>query len=323
VQRFATGLITTDFLEYPRPPFIGKSCRILNRLDPHRKCNAFDGKSIIRGREIVIEAQNRTAAQKVVGLIHGAAVLLWNDPILANQFWIVEEVKRQRNLQEGQRPLFQLCANELPLASMIAARASFRRNLVYALQKFLLSNQIFAPDVRSLDPSEGVYHHLSVFPDDHVRFAYAIIAGYSVIEELEMEPRMFPPEHPSTFANGKWDPVIRGDLENRLRAHRIDLSERVIWHLRGPPTRLQKKRPPRTTGKYPWTRGFVRDQAVEVIDAIADASWLRSKVSSHRLSDRASALSVYDVVNVQHLARRLLLEHLGFWRFHQRKASER
>ena len=56
------------------------------------------------------------------------------------------------------------------------------------------------------------------------------------------------------------------------------------------------------------------ESELQITDAIDYASWLRSKISAHRLSDLASSLSYYDVVNVQDLARRLLLEHLGFWK---------
>jgi hypothetical protein len=58
---------------------------------------------------------------------------------------------------------------------------------------------------------------------------------------------------------------------------------------------------------------------VHIADAIAHASWLRSKVSSHKLKeDLLRALSAYDVTNVQHLARNLILESLGYLRNHPR-----
>lgn len=62
----------------------------------------------------------------------------------------------------------------------------------------------------------------------------------------------------------------------------------------------------------------MRDVYVEVIDGIAYASWLRSSISAHRLPRLARSLTTYDVANVQHLARRLLLEVLGFWRYYER-----
>ncbi|MGH9612079.1 MAG: hypothetical protein ACRD4P_03255, partial [Bryobacteraceae bacterium] len=64
----------------------------------------------------------------------------------------------------------------------------------------------------------------------------------------------------------------------------------------------------------PWAQWDVRDALVELVDAIAHVSWLRSKISSHRMKhDLVQLVSVYDVANAQFLARRLLLESLGFW----------
>ena len=56
--------------------------------------------------------------------------------------------------------------------------------------------------------------------------------------------------------------------------------------------------------------GNVPDGWMDIVDAIACASWLRSKVASHRLGELATSLSPYDVENVQGLATRLLLECL-------------
>jgi hypothetical protein len=54
---------------------------------------------------------------------------------------------------------------------------------------------------------------------------------------------------------------------------------------------------------------------VSIVDAIAHASWLRSRVSAHKLKyEFARVLSVYDVSNAQFFARRLLLESLRLWR---------
>ena len=50
-------------------------------------------------------------------------------------------------------------------------------------------------------------------------------------------------------------------------------------------------------------------------DAIARASFLRSRVSSHKLGRKAASLTALDVANVQLLARRLLLEHLGVFKY--------
>jgi hypothetical protein len=65
----------------------------------------------------------------------------------------------------------------------------------------------------------------------------------------------------------------------------------------------------------PWSRWDILDVEVAIVDTIAHASWLRSRVSAHKLKyEFARVLSVYDVSNAQFLASRLLLESLRLWR---------
>ena len=115
--------------------------------------------------------------------------------------------------------------------------------------------------------------------------------------------------------DGKWNPIVKSDLENRLNNSGVDLSERLLWLVRGKPNRIEVKRTPELKSKMRWSTGKVRDAEIEVIDAILYASWLRSKVSSHKTNKLTYSLSPYDVENIQHLARRLLLEALGYWRY--------
>ena len=103
---------------------------------------------------------------------------------------------------------------------------------------------------------------------------------------------------------------MRAELEARLAAAKIDVNDTHVWTRRGRPTRIESRRRSTGVGKPRWSRGAVRDIEVSLIDAISDASWLRSKVSTHRFSDSVRSLTVYDVYNVQSLARRL-----GAWPF--------
>jgi len=63
-----------------------------------------------------------------------------------------------------------------------------------------------------------------------------------------------------------------------------------------------------------WNRKYgVRDKELAIADAIHYASWLRNFVAAHKLRALASEVSPYDVHNVQMVARRVLLGHLGLW----------
>jgi hypothetical protein len=100
---------------------------------------------------------------------------------------------------------------------------------------------------------------------------------------------------------------VKTDVEKRLAKSGIDILETHIWTLRGPETRIEKRRPPPSAGKPSWSRGRVRDVNVDLIEALALASWLRSGTTTHRFSE------IYDAHNVQSLARHLIMDKFGFW----------
>jgi len=56
----------------------------------------------------------------------------------------------------------------------------------------------------------------------------------------------------------------------------------------------------------------VRDRKVALVDAIAYGDYLRDWAAAHVVNPLTRSLSPYDVVNVQHVARFLLLASLGF-----------
>ena len=275
VKRFTTGLLTSDSRNYSTPPFCGKRWRIIYRNAEEHQLYRVESRRIIAAREILIEASNPATAQKAITLVHAATVLLWPAALMANQFWSVEELKiKTRNSRNA--PFFQASSEELPKACMIAAKASLRRKYAYALHKFLLSTQLFCMDVQSLDPSIPNFE-LSIFHDDHVRFAYAIVLAYSVIEELGIEMRASSAK-PSKLSDGTWNPEVKTCLEGRLHQCGIRYDKVFNWMKRGTPTRIERKLPARSMAKQPWARGRVRDVTLPLIDAIASASWLRSKI---------------------------------------------
>jgi hypothetical protein len=198
-------------------------------------------------------------------------------------------------------------------ACVIAARASRHRNTAYAAHLLAFSQSLAAIHHMDLDPSHWRHQPaVSPFGRDHVRLAYALIASYTAIEQLGLELRASA-QRPSKI-EGEWNPPVKSDLEARLRDANVDLSELALWTRRGTIRRVEMRRPPRRAATPEWSAGPIRDVEVEVVDAIADVSWLRSKVSAHRLSDDAASLTIYEVSNAQYLARRLLLSRLGLWR---------
>ena len=203
----------------------------------------------------------------------------------------------------------------IPLACLIAARAASRLQYMYALAKLRLSFEIFSLPSIELDPTHSGNAAKSSLPDDHVRMAFAIVTAWSSVEELGFEMRASN-KNPSKLPDGTWNPGVKAEIESRLRAGKINLKELFHWNLRGPRTGIEMKRAPTIVQAAPWARYQVRDGKMEIIDAIHYVSFLRSWLAAHKADKRlVRVLSVYDVANAQFLARRLLLEKMGFWRY--------
>lgn len=267
-------------------------------------------------KEIVIHAMSIERAQHVIDLVCSAHCALTGELELPEPPRAVS--KRAETAEDIEREILsggtagQLGLPHLPAACLIAAKASHRRTYQYALFKYVMSHRSVPLRRDALDPQRcPLEKWVSSSPADHVFNAFAIMSAYSVVEELRLEIRASS-QKPSKI-NGAWNPPVKESLEKRLRSAHINLSKRIIWHLRDTPTRIERERRLPSKQKCDWSYSRIRDVYMEVIDAINEASWLRSHVSAHKLDPLAGSLTVCDVANVQHLARRLLLEVLGFW----------
>jgi len=269
-------------------------------------------------KEIVVHARTEARAQYVVDLVL-AAYCLYSGNILAFDQLPVFPV-RATTMKEMEEQLLvgggrSMGVYHLPVSCAIAARASQKRVYQYALFKYLLSCRTVTLGPCLLDPQGSWEPGRLVWPlpNEHVFSANAITLAYSVLEELSCDIRASS-KAPSRIGDD-WNPIVKGDLQRRLTAVGISLSEPILWNLRQTPTRIERVRRPPGSAKCEWAKYGVRDTYLDVIEAIAYASWLRSTVSAHRASALTTSLTICDVANVQHLSRRLLLEALGFWRY--------
>ena len=263
-------------------------------------------------REVMIHAKSQRTAQNALDLILHALwlfsggqplvdrLLAWNEGYLEA---IPKDYRFDVELLKGR----SISTPPIPKACRVAARASFRRKYVYALAKYTLSIQMWSAHVLALSPNSP-YVPKFQRPIDQVILCQCIVLAYSVVEELGLDVRVS--RNKPSQVKGKWDPEVKRDLEERLSAAGIDLSEPFLWTARGPKRRLEIKRESPVIGRPTWACGCVRDGFMNVIDAIARASWLRSKVASHKVGKLTTSLSIYDVDNVQSLALRFLLESL-------------
>jgi len=316
-KNYYTGLIVDmDEPDQPSPPFKGAGWEVSfvkERHHPPRMRN---------GLEVVIHARSWASAQRALNLILSSIILYSGDPPLFDMPFIAHNSEEPK----FHNPLFRRGISEMsmntpgiPLACAIAAKASRRQKWVYALAKYKFSISLYGVFLIDLEPSHAPHLSVSSFPDDHVMFSYAIVSAYSVVEDLGLEIRASQ-KKPSRI-NGKWNPPVKEDLEKRLEKAGIDINETILWTVPGPKRKTEKRREIPVFNKAPWARGPIRDSEIALVDAIAYSDWLRDCVASHGFKDLTKILSPYDVVNVQHLARRLLLEVLGFWRYHEKTGN--
>lgn len=305
MRRYYTGLLVHPYEKLPRP-LNGRrwAITIEPKLDDDiRRAHTSDP------NEIVISAKTAERAQAVLTLILDSWTVLNGMLPAADDLRVIPEDDEEREQEESDslfNPREAWSRSGFPLSCLIAQRASMKRNLIYATALFRQSLALHANDVMELVPGAFPYQHRSMNPRDHVRFAYAIVTAYAALEQLGLSL------HGECFRRGVWIKEKREDLERRLKHAGIILNDPLLWTLRGGKTRLEAKRPPTVVRKCTWSRGQVRDCEVDFVDAIADLRWFRSRVGAHDVDSLASVLSVHDVANAQGLARRAVLESMGF-----------
>jgi hypothetical protein len=156
----------------------------------------------------------------------------------------------------------------------------------------------------------------SPYSVDHVRFAQAITLAYAAIEELGLtvNPRIGDSGTPRAKLNdGTWVPEVLTDIQRRLAASHVSGDQVVYWHRRGRIRRQERARAVQGARLGRWSAGEIRDVQVRIPDALDHARWLRNKATGHTIDSRGQSLSPYEVVNVQGLARTLLMSATRSW----------
>lgn len=303
MRKYKTGYVALIEEVKSREKIIGKYFHVVFRL----KNNEDDSKD---GYQTIIITKDFQNARKVNQLIASSLSLLD-----ACAFYTLDSIPQIIPLQntEEQIPKFHLGIFEtsrarIPESIRIAAKVSFRKKFYLSLLKYQLACELHSNDIMELYPK---YYKLSRNPADHLRIANAIIIFYSIIEELGLEIRANQ-NNPSKI-NGKWNPNVKAELEKRLIKSNIKIDANIDWVLRSTPTKIERLRKPPLINKSNWAAFNVRDSKISLVDAIAQTSWLRSKIASHKLNEAYISLSIYDLFNVNFLVRRLLLETIGMF----------
>jgi hypothetical protein len=230
---FHTGLHAIDYADYPDFPHKGAGWHIdLLPNDPRK----FPSASVRRNdfhpaRELAVFAKDEDKAQRAADLVHSARLLLDGSNVMSHLWpgehpviWPLSQIEDQPDDDLATRKT-EVTTVHLPLASLIAAKASRKMGYVYALAKFRVSLEISSVPAMHLDPTRNDNLPKSVLPEDHVRLAHALIAAWSCVEELGFEVRASA-KKPSRLPDGTWNPPVKADLESRLRDGGLDLRSR-------------------------------------------------------------------------------------------------
>lgn len=277
------------------------------------------------GLEFIITADSFEIAQNVLfNVLCSSAVIngtvAWsNDAHYPHEFGTIENVN---GLDLINKPVRGFSDFSIPSYFYLSVLASKDYKLANSIVKYQLSTEIYSQHY--MDLHEVIDWKTTNFNYIQMRFAYAIITAYSVIEELGLNVNVnVSKNRRSKLENGDWNPEVHDDLVQRLKLSNIEIKDDISWMIRGDETEIEKKRPIKITRETEWADppdyedSFfikVKDGYVYLPDAINYVSFLRSSISSHSVGDRIMNLSVFDVANAQFLARRLILEKTGLWK---------
>ena len=160
LNRFGTGLMAMDYFLFPQPPFRGKSwSAALGAPRPDIGGTNY-GDTIHSAREVVILSRDFVNAQRAANLIHSAFLVLDGSALLSDLHpgqnapirALRDNLPANRGCKITPRNGLRIIAPHIPLACMVAARASFRLALVYALTRLRLSLETFSLPSIELDP---------------------------------------------------------------------------------------------------------------------------------------------------------------------------
>ena len=207
-------------------------------------------------------------------------------------------------------------------AAALAARISKDESAQYALHRYYQSLSIFTVDLAALHPKYGEeVLATSRLRATQVALGTAIFSAYACLEDLGVSIAL--PERATSRQAQKprrtldWDPAMRRRLEERLIRRGFDTNSPFAWHIRRSCRALGKvQRQSRPSTRTEWSdpEDVIHDIKLPLIDAITQAAGLRNRGGAHAIGTLTHDLTIVDVANAQQLARRVILEAMGFWK---------
>ena len=334
-KKYLTGFITNRG-DYPFGfSFKGSWGRILFEEHKGKYFTGISvGKKIMPIRHLIIESNLEEKTREILSLIYACLVIINGCDYVGYDLCDIYNLDLKELSCDCKYFPKKLVTGGIYLAGIMAAKASYKEDYVYAIHKLFFSFQTYSTVPRDLDPSHGNLEIPNLKkpypPEIRILLTNAIISAYSAIEELELQ--IVPKNTLKTKSgeirlskdeNGNFFPETKKDIISRLQKAKVNINEPFIWDLRGGKKLFEDRKPfSKKTKKAKWSSGFsVRDGEINLLTALDRASCLRSNVASHKPSTSKSKkermvkeLSMYEVSNVQSLARRLVLESLNLWR---------
>jgi hypothetical protein len=210
MRRYYTGLLPWSYEGLPEP----LRARGWNVATESKLDDEIRRSSASNTEEVVIYARSAERAQAAFTLILDTWAVLNGVLPAVDDLVVIPEDSQERDAWQGTAPFHPGGAwstSGFPLSCLIAQRASMKRKFVYAITLCRQSIALHSNEVVDLDPALFPYQHRSLNPRDHVRFAYAIVTAYAVLEQLGLSL------HGECFSGGKWIEEKREELEARLR----------------------------------------------------------------------------------------------------------
>jgi hypothetical protein len=268
-------------------------------------------------KELIIKCQSEDIAENALSLIKGGILLALPTPntSLLN-LYVSEYKKSETKFYQNRLESFHKLDN-IAFGCQILEKIITNKEYSYALEKYKISLDLFSLNPFSIDPMYGqMLDHYDLKKQTHTRSAFAIIAAFSVIEELSLEIRSSSKK--PRFSNnekGEWNPIILSDITNRLEKIGIKNEDTFNWVFRGEKTKVENDLKPYFGFDSEWVKygETIRDKTLTFPEAIHNASYLRNFIASHKFKELTEYISPYDVYNIQALSRKLILESLGMW----------
>lgn len=267
--------------------------------------------------ELIINADDELTAQNINSLIYSAR-LLCNPNVNFTEHNLLEVDKSNQFIAGGRfSEIFKQdeIFDKMPLACLIASHAS-NGNFQYALEKYKYSLHLDWFTSHSASPMYGkIFYTGEISNTLHINSMYAFLCAYTIIEELGLDIRSSAKNPRFVSETNDWNNVVLDDIIKRLSDVKIRADDTISWLIRGKPSPLYDEIKPQFITKAECYNpdNDVFDLELKIYEAIHYCSYIRNYFLAHKTNNIVKYINLYDIHNIQELARRLLLSTLGVW----------